>query len=135
MFRLAVLGFASVLLPAAAPVAADQLPGSSRTVPCVFRLHVNGNPGTSATFWVAYGPLHGRFGIIRLTRVGAHTFTARRNLPAGARTSFAYVEGQGTVHTRAGAAPGNPVITINTLGPLRLGARPLPLQRWAAPVG
>jgi hypothetical protein len=41
-----------------------------------FRLHVVGRPSPGTTFWVAYGPLAGRFGIIRLHAAGSNMYEA-----------------------------------------------------------
>ncbi len=105
-----------------------------RTGLIAFRLQVAGTPDAGATFWVAYGPLAGKFGIIRLHRNRSGMYVARARLPLHARTVFSYLEGQGTIQARFGLAPGNPVVTIRQVGPMPAG-RPIPPIRWQAPLG
>lgn len=118
-------------LPAAA--AGSRVP--PREVRAVFRVDVAGGVPRGATFWVAYGPLGGHFGIIRLRRVARGRYLASRVLPARGRTVFAYLEGHGVTKTRFGAAPGTPVQTIRRVGPTTVWPHPLPLVRWSVPVG
>lgn len=105
------------------------------TVQTTFRLQVQGHVGPHTTFWVAYGPLADHWGIVRLHAAGHGMFVARRRLPLHGRSVFAYLVGNGTITTRIGPVPGNPVITIRRLGPLTISARGLPLVHWTAPVG
>jgi hypothetical protein len=56
-------------------------------------------------------------------------FAATSPLPAVAHATFYYLQGTGSIHTRAGLAPGNPVITLRTVGPLVIGRTALPLVR------
>jgi hypothetical protein len=79
-----------------------------------FRLHVSGDIPQAMTFWLAYGPLGGRFGIVRLHRSRVGLYAASVRLPVG-RSSFAFVAGYGVIHVRFGPAPGNPVITIRRI--------------------
>jgi hypothetical protein len=100
-----------------------------------FRLQVSGQPASGTTFWVAYGPLDGHFGLIQLHASQSGLYTAQRRLPLHGRTIYSYLAGQGTAQTRIGRVPGDPVITIRTFGPLSLADQTLPLVRWQAPVG
>jgi hypothetical protein len=111
--------------------------GQLRTVAYTFRLQVSGTPDARATFWVAYGPLQGRFGVIRLrSTASGQVYTATRRLPLHARAYFAYLAGQGTLHTKAGIVPGNPVTVIQRVGPFTVQpGRGIPAAHWAAPVG
>jgi len=84
---------------------------------------------------VAYGPLHGRFGIKRLQPAANGLFEASQRLPLHTRTTFAYVAGHGAIHTRAGLAPGNPVVTIRVFGPAVIAPAGIPLVRWNTPIG
>jgi len=101
----------------------------------LFRLQVSGPRDPSATYWVAYGPLHGRFGIKRLQPVANGLFEASQRLSPRTRTVFAYVAGHGAIKTRAGLAPGNPVVTIRVFGPAVIAPAGLPLVRWNTPIG
>jgi hypothetical protein len=105
------------------------------TETATFRLHVAGPVGSSLTFWVAYGPLDDRFGLIQLHSVGRGLYQAQSLLPAQGRTVFAYLVGRGTIHARFGPAPGNPVVTIRRIGPVSMADLHLPMVRWSAPVG
>lgn len=100
-----------------------------------FRLEVTGRTGPDATFWVAYGPLAGHFGMVQLHRAGSNTYAATAQLPGPGRTTFVYVSGHGAVHTRMGWVPGDPVMTIRTIGPVTVTQPHLPTVRWQAPIG
>lgn len=104
------------------------------TVQTTFRLRVQGHVGPRTTFWVAYGPLADRWGIVQLHAAGHGIFLSQRRLPLNGRSVFAYLEGNGAIATRIGPAPGNPVVTIRRLGPFRVSSRGLPLVCWTAPV-
>jgi hypothetical protein len=104
----------------------------SRTV--TFRLQVSGPPARGATYWVAYGPLDGKFGIVRLTFAGSHMYKATRDLPAHGRAIFAYLSGYGSVWTRLGWVPGPPVVTIRRFGPTLAWQLPTTVS-WVPPIG
>lgn len=101
---------------------------------CAFHLHVSGTPDAHMTYWVAYGPLQGRFGVMQLHAVGAGQYSVQRSLPDGT-TNLTFLAGIGSVHTRAGDAPGNPVVTIRTLTFVSIQGCALPTVEWQAPVG
>ena len=100
-----------------------------------FRLLVHGQIAPRTTFWVAYGPLADTFGIVRLHPVGQGRYTARRSLPAHGRTIVAYLAGTGSVVMPYGSAPGNPVTTIRTIGPVAVSQLNGRVVQWDAPVG
>lgn len=131
---------AALMLGAVAPVipwqayAAGQ-PAGSQLIRTSFHLQAAPNLPKTTTFWVAYGPLAGKFGLVRLHSVGPGRFVGSRRFPAGARADFAYIEGQGTMRTKEGIVPGNPVHTVGHVGPLVVGRQPIPLLRLAAPAG
>lgn len=100
-----------------------------------FRLHVAGHIVRGTTFWVAYGPLDGTFAILRLHSVGDGTFERRCSLPVGARATFSYLMGRGSVRTRLGEEPGNPVVTIRTVGPNAVSPARLLTVQWHIPIG
>src|SRR5436309_16104204 len=75
------------------------------TVLKTFRLAVVGDSARDTTYWVAYGPLNGRFGIVRLHPAGLESFQGTASLPARGRTTFSFLQGQGSVHSRAGWGP------------------------------
>jgi hypothetical protein len=136
MRRFSALALAtSLLLATGATVLAQPPQRHARFVATDFRLHVAGQVAPGTTFWVAYGPLNGKFAILRLQPAGNSTFVRRSNLPIGALATYTYVMGQGAVHTRLGQEPGNPVVTIRTVGPLTVRQVPLPTVQWHAPIG
>lgn len=124
-----------LLLATGATVLAHPLGRHARFVATDFRLHVAGHVARGTTFWVAYGPLDGKFAILRLRSVGNGIFVRRSSLPIGARATYTYVMGHGALHTRLGQEPGNPVVTIRTVGPLTVRQAPLPAVQWHAPIG
>jgi hypothetical protein len=115
--------------------ASPVLPPSGRSVMTVFRLHVAGDLGRQASFWVAYGPLADHWGLIRLHAVGRGNYTATRHLPAEGRTLFAYLAGQDTVRTRGGVAPGSPIVTIRLIGPVSASQLGTTTVHWQVPIG
>jgi hypothetical protein len=131
--RYGALGFAAcaALLPAAAH--AQQ--SSPAVIPMTFTLAVKGALAPHATFWVSYGPLAGHFGIARMRRVMPHTYTVTLRLPLHGRTTFYYLAGQGSLHTRAGLVPGNPVVTVKQVGPTSVTRTTAMRANWRAPIG
>jgi hypothetical protein len=87
------------------------------------------------TYWVAYGPLDDRFGLDRLHAAGTSTYQASVWLPAAGSTTFAFLAGHGSIQTRFGPAPADPVITIKVFGPLSVAGTDLPVVQWHAPAG
>lgn len=106
-----------------------------QTAVTVFQLAVSGSPRPGTTFWVAYGPLNGQFGLIQLTHRSGNTFSASKQLPTAGRTVFAYLAAQGVTRTPAGLAPGGRPMTIRRIGPTSIWPHGLPLIRWQPPVG
>lgn len=136
MQRLPALVLASsLLLASGVPVFAHSYGHRPGTVSEAFRLQVAGHVSAGETFWVAYGPLNGRFAILRLHQVGAGRFVRNSTLPVGSRATYSYIMGHGVLHTRLGAVPGNPVVTIRAIGPVTVGQTPLPTIEWYAPIG
>jgi hypothetical protein len=107
----------------------------NHTVVRTFRLEVSNAVSGRATFWVAYGPLGGRWGLVRLRATRSGVYQASVRLPAQGRTTFAYVEGQGAVRTAHGLVPGDPVITVKRFDHVSTTAPQLGLVQWQAPVG
>ena len=107
----------------------------ARTVVATFRLQVSGHPEAATTFWVAWGPLGGHFGLVELRSQGSGRYAASAVLPAQGRTIFAYLAGHGVTQTRLGPVPGDPVLTIKTTGQLPLSNLRLPVVTWQVPVG
>lgn len=121
-----------------ASAAARHAPSAARldVVARTFSLHVIGSPDRRATFWVAYGPLQGRFGVVRLRRTRVPTiYAATVSLPARGRAIFAYLAGEGTVQSPAGDMPGDPVVTLARTGPLSLTRGDAPPVNWRVPIG
>ena len=100
----------------------------------VFRLSVDGPVAPSDTFWVAYGPLAGTWGIVRLHATGPKLFETKITLPRG-RTVFSFIEGRGVMHTRLGDVPGNPVTTIRQVRSATVTGPAFPLVVWHVPIG
>jgi hypothetical protein len=100
----------------------------------VFRLSVDGDITPGDTFWVAYGPLAGKWGIIQLHAASSRLYMARATLPRG-RSVFSYIQGKGVMQTRLGAVPGNPVTTIRQIGPVSASGTDFPLVVWHEPIG
>lgn len=126
-----VLSAASLSSASAAPRAGA--PTSSFIT--IFRLHVIGQADPRTTYWVSYGPLAGKWGIVRLHTARHGLQIGSRALPAKGTTTFAYIAGQGVVHTKLGPAPGNPVVTIKLIGPTSPMAVTRQTVQWQAPVG
>jgi hypothetical protein len=124
----------ALLLPNAA-LAEKQSGFTGATAPVTFSLAVHGSRAHATTYWVSYGPLAGRFGVIQLHRTAAHTYGATVRLPAGARSTFYYLAGHGVVHTRAGLAPGGMVSTIRRVGPMPVVRGSVFRAVWQAPAG
>lgn len=136
MRRLSALVLAiSLLFATGARVLAHPFNRHARSVSTDFRLHVAGHVAPGTTFWVAYGPLDGKFAILRLHSAGRGAYLRRSTLPLGARATYSYLMGHGSIHTRLGREPGNPVVTIRTIGPLTVRQAPLPTVQWQAPIG
>jgi hypothetical protein len=128
--------FVAVLTPTAdraqGQTPRKMIPGST---PITFRLQVIGRPAAGATFWVAYGPLAGQFGIFQLHASGQSTYTATQRLPVQGRTVFAYLAGHRVMPSRLGPVPGDPVITIRHVGPTAARQLAFPVVQWQAPQG
>ena len=151
LFRRRIIPLPAIRTPVAAAMAAllfiaftgaahanttrGEAGAKSRSIHETFRLHVSGRIAPGTTFWVAYGPLDDRFVILQLHRVRPDTYAASEDLPVGGRTSFAYLTGHGTIMTRLGLVPGNPVVTIRQVGPVTISDRALPAVQWQEPVG
>lgn len=99
------------------------------------RVHAAAAVSPDTTFWVAYGPVGGHFGLVRLQPTAGHMYQARQALPADGRTTFAFLAGHGVITTRFGSAPGDPVQTIQRVGPVSILDLHLPTAEWRAPVG
>lgn len=111
------------LLAAVAVIGWLAVPGVTRASPArpakatlTFMLRLSGPQDRGATYWVSYGPVGGKFGIVRLRPARLQEYRATVVLPAGGRTIFYYLKGRGTVQTRIGPVPGNPVATIRRTG-------------------
>ena len=131
----AVLALASLSPALAASNETSRGAAPNHTVIRTFRLEVSNQVSPRATFWVAYGPLKGQWGLVRLraTRSGVYQGSAR--LPIPGKTTFAFIEGQGVVHTAHGPVPGDLVVTIKRFDHVSTTAPQLGLVQWQAPVG
>ena len=126
----------TMLLAALSPAHASQMSGSRTNLAvAAFRLQVRGVPADHTTFWVAYGPLNGRFGVVQMKPSGQGWYSAQARLPRNGRTVFAFLAAQGVVHTRLGPEPGSPVVTIRRVGQIAVGQQGPVTVSWQAPVG
>jgi hypothetical protein len=130
-----VLSALTPLMTNASATREHHATGVAHSVSTTFRLHVLGAPDRRTTFWVAYGPLAGEWGVIRLSRVGAGIYGATRALPSSGRTTFSYLAGQGTVKSRLGPTPGGRVVIIQKVGPVSAAQLSGYSVDWRAPVG
>jgi len=106
------------------------------TVTVTFRLNLETRPASGTTFWVSYGPVDGRFGILRLTKLSDTRLSGALSVPTGERANFFYIAGHGTMRVpHLGVAPGNPVYTIREIGPVTVERRASFSADWRAPVG
>lgn len=135
LLRVLATTLALALALAVSPAMGAGSPARPGVALTTFRLRVVGDPARDTTFWVAYGPLAGRFGIVRLRERSFGVYAATARLSTTGRTDITFVAGHGVIHTRAGPAPGNPVVTIRTLGPISIWPRGIPVVKWWAPVG
>lgn len=127
---------AALFISLTTPVNARTTPKSpsKMSTDVVFRLHVAGTVPQDMTFWMAYGPLADRFGIVQLHRAGQGVYTAVTHLPVG-KSTFAYIAGHGVISTRLGPAPGGPIVTIRRLFGVTARQAGLTTVRWRASVG
>ena len=127
----ALVAVCAMMLPSA--VRAEQV--TPKTAPVTFSLSVAGAPDGGTTFWVSYGPLAGKFAIKQLHATSAHTYGVTLQLPVQARGTFYYLTGQGTMKTKVGPVPGNPVATIKQVGPATVNRGVVLTASWHPPVG
>ena len=132
---LLLLVMAALLSPRTTVTAtsAATTPVATRAI-VTFQLHVSGDIPQEMTFWIAYGPLAGHFGIVRLHRADTGLYTASMCLPVG-RSSFAYVAGYGVIRVRYGPVPGDPVITIRCLDRSTARQAARRVVYWHVPIG
>lgn len=129
-----------VMIPTLFGATTVNVLGATPPVPVVarsavtFRLQVAGDVPRNMTFWMAYGPLAGRFGIVQLHRFDTHLYRTTVRLPLG-RSSFAYIAGYGVQSMPYGLVPGDPVITIRYMerSTARRAARST--VSWHVPLG
>ena len=136
MKRLLAVALLFSALASSTPAWADSSGHSTERAAALslFRLQVDGAVESSATFWVAYGPLDGQWGIRRLRAASARLYALRLRLPPG-RTVISFIQGTGVLRTPHGDVPGAPVTTIRQIGPIAIGARVLPIYVWHEPMG
>jgi hypothetical protein len=100
-----------------------------------FTLTVSGTPAKGTTFWVAHGPLAGRFGVIRLQPHGNHSYSARVSLPATEVTSFTYLAAHGTQMIHGMPEPGGVVVVIRTMESVTASVASQRVEHWSVPLG
>ena len=100
-----------------------------------FRVSVTGTAAKGTTFWVAHGPLNGRFGVIRLQHESGKTYTARVTLPNNETTSFTYLAAQGVQWVHGLPEPGGAVTVIRTLDSVTASAAAAQAVHWSVPLG
>lgn len=132
------VALASALLTAALPLrvhAAAPARTHVAMTTVTFRLHVVGQPAPGTTFWVAYGPLAGHWGIVQLHSSSAGWYTASHALPVQGKSVFTYLTGHGVAHAKVGDVPGNPVVKFRDVGPATAAAAGHVAATWYQPVG
>jgi hypothetical protein len=117
----------------ASPAMASQSPARPAVALTTFRLQVTGTSDPGATYWIAYGPLAGKFGIAQLHQRSRGVYTASLQLPTNGKSVFSYMVGHGAVHTRLGVEPGGPVLTVRQFGPTSVWPHGIPAVRWHPP--
>ena len=106
-----------------------------RMTPVSFSLSVDGQPDPGTTFWVSYGPLAGKFGVLQLHPQGPHSYGLTVQLPAQARGTFYYLSAHGKMKTCSGMVPGDPVATIKHVGPMVVSRGVAVTAVWHPPIG
>jgi hypothetical protein len=100
-----------------------------------FHLTVAGNPAKGTTFWVSYGPLAGRFGVIKLQPQGNDVFSARAVLPVNRAGTFTYLEAQGTRYVHGLPQPGGVPVVIRNLQSVTAATASQRIVHWSVPLG
>jgi hypothetical protein len=108
---------------------------SPRLSTTTFGLTVTGTPAKGTTFWVAHGPLAGRFGVIRLQPRGNHTYSARVTLPVYGVTTFTYLAAQGTQMVHGMPEPGGTVVVIRAMESVTATVASQRVVHWSVPLG
>ncbi len=100
-----------------------------------FRLAVAGQPARGTTYWVSYGPLAGRFGVIQLHSHGKHVYSGRANLPVDVSGTFAYLQAQGTQMVHGLPQPGGIPVVIRSMGAVTAVTVSQRIVHWSVPLG
>ena len=132
-----VAGAAALLWVTGAHAAASPHPStaSPRMTPTTFRIAVTGTPARGTTFWVAHGPLGGRFGVIQLHHESGHVYAARVAQPASESTTFTYLTAHGVQMVHGSVEPGKDVTVIRTLDSVTASIAASQTVRWSVPLG
>jgi hypothetical protein len=109
--------------------------GTPRIATSTFSVTVTGTPAKGTTFWVAHGPLAGRFGVIRLLPRGNHTYSARVSLPVTGVTSFTYLAAHGTRMVHGMPEPGGAEVVIRTMESVTATVASQRAVHWSVPLG
>jgi hypothetical protein len=135
-FLLTTLSIALLTSASASTVAqaAPRIDNSAQFRLVTLQVQLATRPLHHMSLWVSYGPLGGRFGVIRLGQVGPLSFAATHQFPLHGRSMFTYLASYRMVQTPVGMVPDYPLIMIRSIGPV--AAWQLPAEvRWAPPVG
>jgi hypothetical protein len=137
MRSMAVGGAASLLwITGVHAVNVHQQPSHNvRLSTTTFSLAVAGTPDKGTTFWVAHGPLAGRFGVSQLKPHGNHIYSARVILPANGVTTFNYLAAQGTEVVHGTPQPGGAVVAIRTMESVTAAMASQRVIHWSVPLG
>jgi hypothetical protein len=100
-----------------------------------FRLAVAGSPAKGATFWVSYGPLAGKFGVIELRSTGSHLYSARTVLPVNEAGTFTYLKAQGVQKVHGSAQPGGIPVVIRSVAAVTAVEAASHIVHWSVPLG
>lgn len=100
-----------------------------------FTLIVTGEPAPNLSYWVAHGPIDGRFGVIQLHPVGTNSFSASVTLPALAKTVFTYLASTGRQVLHGQKQPAGTIVTIKSMEHVTAETAAFKIMHWSAPLG
>ncbi len=100
-----------------------------------FSLVVTGTPASTLTYWVAHGPLDGRFGVIELHPTGTKVFSATVSLPLFAKTTFTYLASTRVQVVHGLKQPAGTIVTIKSMDDVTAGTAAMKTMHWSAPLG
>lgn len=134
----AVISVALMLLSASGSQAASlqrQPTHAVRVGTIALHLVVAGNPAKGTTYWVSYGPLGGRFGVVRLSSSANHLYSAQVKLPLDEPGTFTFLQAQGTEMVHGIPQPGGIPIVIRRMQAVTAVMVSQRVVHWSVPLG